>query len=433
MNDIEHFMDLCLWKVGIGHNLFSIIFTDLGQFANELNQNLGDVNFWSRFRFVPQRPITISYMQVITRFFWFCSGANFSILQKVPTESNKYLGIGATVFFTGIFAALAGFYALYTVFQTWTIALFFGLLWGAMIFNLDRFIVSSMRKKEQGWSEWKLALPRLVLALLLAVVISKPLELKLFEREINRKLDEQKITFIKQSKDSLAKGFPEIQALETEKEALKEEVNQARAYRDKLQQEYDAERFGEKTASTSGKVGLGTNAKKKEQQLDAAQEDLKALSARNEIRIKDLEIQIEEFRAKRQAEFEKQVPGIDGFDGLAARMDGLAKLTEQSEAMATAELFLVLLFIAIETAPIFVKLISARGPYDELLELHEDQVRLYKNEKWQRASGESEARLSYFKATHFYASELSAAATNAASEQKSELGKKRSSGKVENR
>jgi len=358
-------------------------------------------------------------MQVLTRFFWFCSGANFPILQKVPTESNKYLGIGATVFFTGVFAALAGFYALYTVFQSWAIALFFALLWGAMIFNLDRFIVSSMRKKEQGWSEWKLAIPRLAFALLLAVVISKPLELKLFEREINRKLDEQKVEFIKQSKDSLAKGFPEIQALESEKEAIKGEVNQARAYRDKLQQEYDAERFGEKTASTSGVVGLGTNAKKKEQQLDAAQEDLKALSIRNETRIQELEAQIEAFRAKRQLEFEKQVPGIDGFDGFAARMDGLAKLTEESEAMATAELFLILLFIAIETAPIFVKLISSRGPYDELLELHEDQVKLYTNEKWQRTSGESEARLNYFKSTHFYASDLAAEATNAANEQKS--------------
>jgi hypothetical protein len=351
----------------------------------------------------------------------------------VPTESTKYVGIGATVFFTGFFAALAGFYALYTVFQAWGIALSFGLLWGAMIFNLDRFIVSSMRKKAQGWSEWKLALPRLVLALLLAVVISKPLELKLFEREINRKLDEQKIAFISQSKDSLAKGFPEIQALEKEKEALIEEVDQARAYRDKLQQEYDAERFGEKTASTSGKVGLGTNAKKKEQQLDGAQEDLRAIAARNVSRIQQLDVQIEAFRAKRQIEFEKQVPGIDGFDGFAARMDGLAKLTAESEAMATAQLFLVLLFIAIETAPIFVKLISARGPYDELLELHEDKVKLYKQEKWQRASGESEARLSYFKSTHFYASELAAASTNAENEQKSELGQKRSSGKMETR
>ena len=365
-------------------------------------------------------------MHSINRFFWFCSGSSLSLLRQVPTESTKYVGIGATVFFTGVFAALAGSYALYTVFQSWVIALFFGLLWGAMIFNLDRFIVSSMRKKGQASTEWKMAIPRLILALLLAVVISKPLELKLFEREINRKLDEQKIEFIKQSKDSLAKGFPEIQALEVEKEGLKEEEKQARDYRDKLQQEYDAERFGEKTASTSGKVGLGTNAKKKEQQLDVAQEDLKALSVRNEARIQGLDFQIEAFRAKRQAEFEKQAPSIAGFDGFAARMDGLAKLTQESEAMATAQVFLVLLFIAIETAPIFVKLISSRGPYDELLELHEDKIKIYKKEKWAFDSGESDARLRYFEGTHGQATERAITEANAVEEEKipSHLGSK---------
>lgn len=356
-------------------------------------------------------------MHSINRFFWFCSGSSLSLLRQVPTESTKYVGIGATVFFTGVFAALAGSYALHTVFQSWVIAVFFGLLWGAMIFNLDRFIVSSMRKKGQASTEWKMAIPRLILALLLAVVISKPLELKLFEREINRKLDEQKIEFIKQSKDSLAKGFPEIQALEGEKEGLKEEEKQARDYRDKLQLEYDSERFGVKTICTSGQVGLGSNAKKKEQQLDVAQEDLKALSVRKEARIQVLDVQIEAFRAKQQAEFEKQAPSIAGFDGFAARMDGLAKLTQESEAMATAQVFLALLFIAIETAPIFVKLISSRGPYDELLELHEDKIKLYKKEKWEVVSGESSARLTYFKGTHYYATELAISKANTSREE----------------
>ena len=372
-------------------------------------------------------------MQTITRFFWFCSGSSLSLLRQSPTESSKYVGIGATVFFTGLLAALAGGYALFTVFQSIWIATFFGLLWGALIFNLDRFIVSSMRKNGNAAGEWKIAVPRLVLALLLALVISKPLELKLFEREINRKLDEKKTTFIRQSKDSLARGFPEIQELELEKEVLQAEVATAISYRNQLQQEYDAERFGEKTAKSSGLVGLGSNAKKKEAQLDAAQGELERLTIRNQERTDALTKQIEQLRALRQAEFEKQLPGISDFDGFAARMEGLAALAAESEAMATAQLFLVLLFIAIETAPIFVKLLAPRGPYDDLLALHEDKVKLYKNEKWERASGESEARLSYFKATHFYASELSAAATNVANEQKSELGKKRSSGKVENR
>lgn len=359
-------------------------------------------------------------MEQLTQFFWFCSGANFSLLKRAPTESNKYVGIGATVFFTGVLAALAAGYALFTVFQSVWPAIFFGMLWGFMIFNLDRFIVSSMRKKENAWAEWKLAIPRLVLAVLLALVISKPLELKMFEREINRKIDEKKTEFISQSKISLAKGFPEIQELEGKIDTLKSEVITAEAFRNQVQKEYDAERFGEKMAGTSGIVGLGTNAKKKEQQLDAAQLALEDLRKRNQVRIDTLEAQIREFIALRQEEFEKQQPGIEGFDGLAARMDALSALTDESSAMALANIFIMLLFIAIETAPIFVKLISPRGPYDELLELHEDKVKLFKGEKWVKAKGESEARVSYFQDTHFYATDLNKVKTNKTNKAKTE-------------
>lgn len=80
--------------------------------------------------------------------------------------------------------------------------------------------------------------------------------------------------------------------------------------------------------------------------------------------------------------------------------------------MATANIFIMLLFIAIETAPIFVKLISNRGPYDELLELHEEKIKLFKGEKWTFAKGESEARVDYFQGTHFYANELNKEKTN---------------------
>jgi hypothetical protein len=351
-------------------------------------------------------------MNHLSRFFWFCSGANFSILKRTPTESNKYIGIGATVFFTGVLAAIAAGYALFTVFENIWPALFFGLLWGMMIFNLDRFIVSSMRKKDNAWAEWKLAIPRLVLAVLLALVISKPLELKMFEREINRKLDEKKTEFITSSKLNLAKGFPEIQELEIQKDSLKSEVKKAELFRNQLQREYDAERFGEKTSGTSGIVGLGTNAKKKEQQLDAAQISLEELRRRNQIRIDTLDAQIREFTALRQLEFEKQQAGIDGFDGLAARMDALDLLTKESAAMALANIFIMLLFIAIETAPIFVKLIAPRGPYDDLLELAEDKVKLFKGEKWVKAKGESDARVSYFKDTHFYVTDLNKEKTN---------------------
>jgi hypothetical protein len=64
------------------------------------------------------------------------------------------------------------------------------------------------------------------------------------------------------------------------------------------------------------------------------------------------------------------------FGGLAARAEALSRLATQSEAIHWASLFVMLLFIAVETAPILVKLISPRSPYDHLLAEHEQQFEL---------------------------------------------------------
>jgi hypothetical protein len=104
-------------------------------------------------------------MEKMKDFFWLCSGSHKQTVVQSETEHSKYAGIGATVFFTGLFAALAGGYALYTVFDDVIIASILGLVWGLMIFNLDRFIVSSMKKKSQPLTESYMALPRIILAL----------------------------------------------------------------------------------------------------------------------------------------------------------------------------------------------------------------------------------------------------------------------------
>ncbi len=103
-------------------------------------------------------------MNKLRHFLWLCSGAHFSLLKRAPTDTEKYAGIGATIFFTGLLAAISAGYALYTVFDQVWIAALFGLVWGLMIFNLDRYIVSSMKKSDQKWQEWKTATPRIFLA-----------------------------------------------------------------------------------------------------------------------------------------------------------------------------------------------------------------------------------------------------------------------------
>jgi len=126
---------------------------------------------------------------MLQHFFIFCSGADTDILEECSAgEKTKYAGIGATVFFTAVMATIAGSYALYTVFDNLFTAVFFGLIWGLLIFNLDRFIVSTIKKSDNFFDELIQASPRILLAMIIAVVIAKPLELKIFEKEINQVL-----------------------------------------------------------------------------------------------------------------------------------------------------------------------------------------------------------------------------------------------------
>ncbi|MEM1135372.1 MAG: DUF4407 domain-containing protein [Bacteroidota bacterium] len=133
----------------------------------------------------------------IAQFFCFCSGTSIKVLQECPTENNKYISIGATVFFTGILAALSGSYALFTVFNTSSYSIFiaipFGIFWGLLIFNLDRYIVSSLKKKGSKWKELSMALPRFLVALIIAMVVAKPLEIRIFKDRIERQIHENKL------------------------------------------------------------------------------------------------------------------------------------------------------------------------------------------------------------------------------------------------
>ena len=97
---------------------------------------------------------------LIMRMFWWACGADQRILEKCDyREHVKYACLGGIVTTTGLMAGLAGGYAFYTIFQpkgpalesgtdlsTLVLSLLFGVIWGTVIFNIDRFIVASTGK-----------------------------------------------------------------------------------------------------------------------------------------------------------------------------------------------------------------------------------------------------------------------------------------------
>ena len=138
-------------------------------------------------------------MNWFQKFLLVCSGGNIHILRKTPSEWNKFAGIGGIILFTAVFATLSAGYAMFTVFDDIWISVGFSILWGLMIFNLDRYIVSSIKKTGTWWNQVLMAIPRLILAAFLGIIISKPLELKIFEKEVNKQLN----TIIQRNKKQL--------------------------------------------------------------------------------------------------------------------------------------------------------------------------------------------------------------------------------------
>lgn len=327
-------------------------------------------------------------MQQITFFFWLCSGADIATLKKCPTEKSKYAGIGATVFFTGLFAALAGGYALYTVFDNAWIATACGIVWGLLIFNLDRFIVSSMRKEGKFRKELLMAAPRILLAVLISVVIAKPLELKIFEKEINAELiimDQQQRA--RQETVVKARFINTQDSLKSEITTLKQEIQSKTSQRDELIRIAREEADG--TGGSKHK-NLGPIYKIKKENADAAEKELLKLKSDNESRIGVLEKRVH----KNDSLLTAEIMAIENAkaDGPAARIEAMSRLTKQNDAMWWAEWFIILLFIALETAPVFVKLISGKGPYDSILKVEEHRFAMTEIEELAKINAEIKER-----------------------------------------
>lgn len=302
---------------------------------------------------------------------WFCSGANRDILEACPSsEHNKYAGIGATVLFTGLLAAFSGGYALYTAFESVPLAAGFGLFWGLLIFNLDRFIVSTIKKDGGLRHQLKMALPRFLLAIVLAVVISKPLELKIFESEILEILQRRQLDQLADAEANFQHKFGEKQAAIAD---LKAEINEKYRVREQDYQDYKCECDG--TCGT-GQVGRGPECARKEAKYEQSQREYLETKANNEVAIQAIQADIGTLETQ-LAEQQEKLEGAFS-TGLVAR------LSASSELPVGPSVFIMLLILLVETSPILAKILSSRGPYDELLRKIEERFYLDQLEELNR-------------------------------------------------
>ena len=305
---------------------------------------------------------------MLKQFFIICSGADTDLLKTSSIgEQNKYAGIGATIFFTAVMAFIASSYALYTVFDNVYMSIGFGLVWGLLIFNLDRFIVSTIKKRGNFFNQLLQATPRLILALIIAIVISKPLELKIFEKEINQVLLTEKNAMTLQNQEDIALQFsPKETELKQKITTLQTNIDTKETEVNTLYNTYITEAEG---TSGTNKLGKGPVYKEKRDKHDTAFAELQLLKTETKDKITAIELELLELKTNYELQVANTQPIIDGFDGLMARINALNTLPW------LPSFFIFLLFLAIETSPIIAKLLSPKVEYDFKLEDQETAIK----------------------------------------------------------
>jgi hypothetical protein len=297
-----------------------------------------------------------------TNFLIFCSGVSRKVLDKCPeSEQIKHSSIGTSVLFTAILAMVSSHFAFSLIFDSFLTITALAFFWGLIIFNLDRYIVSTLRKKGNFFKELLQISPRLILSVAIALVIAKPLELQIFKSEIEQdlfeKLNENIATLEKKYQDRTA-------SLDLEKKLLAEELRGYFDLKESYYQEYRCECDG--TCGT-GKAGNGNEcARKKIKYDDFIQEyQAKEISINESLRQSELNRSLafnlfQEDKERLRANFSY---------GLLARIQALNDLGSWETWTVS------LLILLIEIAPVLTKLFSSRGPYDELLAIEDNNFK----------------------------------------------------------
>jgi hypothetical protein len=409
--------------------------------------------------------------------FILCSGADKELLKDCPTEWNKFAGIGATILLTACLALLSGAYAMNFVFDNGWYSVLFGVFWAIVIFNLDRYIVLSLRKekipskahiasetdptrkafltnerKTLRLNQLKMASPRFIIALIIAITVSKPIELRLFNNRIERELEnivkseDQRFDVDEQARvDSLKAQLASINSQEQNdkdnvfssnpiytdaKERIPQIENEISSKQaaitantkiinaNQVKEKRTRRQLGEAgpysveyyvwvpNSIARSKIDENRNLQKEKQQLDKERSEL--ISKKNTVEttlgadanavssnyqsVKDnIAIQIKQLNDSYAERKNRWKDANRRSTDLPARLEALGNIskfniTPGNEAFFgnsiwLASLVITLLFISLETAPVVVKLLTKRGPYDEKLDAEEYRIFIEESKK----------------------------------------------------
>ena len=348
-------------------------------------------NEWLNTIFNHSEMAKFTWDNLLNEFLWLCAGANRKLLRQCPTEHAKYAGIGGTILFTAILACLSGGYAIYKVFadeplnkvtglyetdiHALHMAMIFGVIWGLLIFNLDRFMVNTMYSdgtQKITTEEWRGALPRLILAIFIGVVISTPIELRIFKDKIQAQL------IIDQGKaqadmvDNQKSIANQIAVLEAKKKSNNERLDKKRAEQKNIEDQAYKEATGH---GLSGKAGIGNYTKQLQERASSLKKEADTLEVETRRANAALDLQLSPLYEQQKRHTANNETAAKSMKGFAAELNALNEITfSESFSLSLARIMIMFLFVAIEIIPTLFKLMMIDGAYDGALKAEKHRM-----------------------------------------------------------
>lgn len=297
-------------------------------------------------------------LRKIRQFFWWCAGADPLLLKEgTYTDQIKMACLGGTIVSTAALAFIAGTYAFHTIFSTdihsdiSSLSYFFGAIWGLVIFNIDRFIVSSTPPKINiGWlSSLKQFLPRIIMGVVISLVISKPLELKIFEKDIELKIKQ------KENQELLAIRNGITEKIQQESQIILDQISE---FEDKTTSYRKRRDYYDSLFSVEARiVTVGPRARAMREERDRAEASLQQVE--NDAQYINLKNEYKTLIGSIDVKTDEQLNTVQL--GMRSLVNRLQLAHEISPTISWA---ITLVFIIIELTPIFFKLTMEKSPFD---------------------------------------------------------------------
>jgi len=355
----------------------------------------------------------------IYNFFWWIAGANREILKQHIGDHHKYFMIGSSIMITAMLATFTGsiafdiyMHGLNEDFHNTSI--FFGLIWGLVILNMDRQIIITMKKKGTSLfeptayekrqlliQEFIIASPRFLIAIVIAMIIIEPFELLMYKDEIAFTLKKMEVDKKNETRkntntdNSYSQGIIQIT---TQLKELDVEIDRYNTQKKSFNPNKDLELSNKisKQAQICAKEGptvsqRGSNYKKCMkilEELEEQQEEEKKFIITHKKDIKSIDKQILELNSQKGVLAKQRKDLIDknnremnstrieteeflkkrNYESLVAQLVAKDTLLDDKsvygEKYKNIHWILSILILLIEVLPLIAKIMSSRGAYD---------------------------------------------------------------------